>query len=155
MHISDLLIPERIRFGVRARSRKRVLEVAARQLHQGEEDLDERIIYSGLCGRERIGSTALGHGVALPHCRLSGLPAAAGTLITLADPVDFDAPDGGPIDLVFALMVPDNHENEHLKLLAMLAETFRIEANRAALRGADSPFEVLDLLESWETRHVA
>ncbi len=154
MLISDLINPERIALDVKARSKKRVLEVAAASLYPAADGIEERIVYSGLCARERIGTTALGSGVALPHCRLADLPAAAGCLLKLHDPVDFDSSDGQPVDLVFALMVPESHEDQHLKLLALVAETFHDGERRSQLREATSPEHVMELLESWEMQQV-
>jgi len=154
MLISDLLAPERIALDVKVRSKKRVLEIAAGHLFPAGDGIEERVVYSGLCNRERIGSTALGHGVALPHCRLPGLGGASGSLLKLHDRVDFDSPDGEPVDLVFALMVPESNEGQHLKLLALLAETFHDAQRRIMLREAISPEAVIDLLKSWEMQQV-
>ncbi len=154
MLISDLLTPERIALDVKARSKKRVLEIAAAKLFPAAVGLEERTVYSGLCSRERIGSTALGHGVALPHCRLPEISAAAGSILTLHDSVDFDSPDNQPVDLVFALMVPESHEDQHLKLLALLAETLNDAQRRQLIRQAQRPEDVLALLESWEMQQV-
>lgn len=154
MQITDLLTPDRVRTGIRARSKKRLLELAAASL-SGEPVLaDERSVFSSLCARERIGSTGLGHGVAIPHGRLPGLEEASGVMIRLTDPIDFDAPDGQPVDLIFALLVPDDHEDDHLKLLAKLAETFSKEENRQQLRDAEDNMDILELLESWQTQPV-
>ena len=112
------------------------------------------MLISDLINPERIGTTAVGHGVALPHCRLAERPAAAGCLLKLHDPVDFDSSDGKPVDLVFALMVPESHEDQHLKLLALVAETFHDAERRDQLRAADSPEHVMELLESWEMQQV-
>ncbi|MFK7955695.1 MAG: PTS sugar transporter subunit IIA [Lysobacterales bacterium] len=154
MLISDLLTPERIALDVKARSKKRVLEMAASHLSSDTHVIDERAVYSGLCSRERIGSTALGRGVALPHCRLPNLDAASGSLLRLHDSVDFDSPDAQPVDLIFALMVPDSHEDQHLKLLALLAETFHDPERRMMIRGAESPEALIELLKSWELQQI-
>lgn len=154
MQITDLLTPDRVRTGIRARSKKRLLELAAASLSGEPVMADERSVFSSLCARERIGSTGLGHGVAIPHGRLPGLDEASGVMLRLTDPIDFDAPDGEPVDLIFALLVPDNHEEDHLKLLAKLAETFSKEENRARLRAAEDNLDILQLLESWQTQPV-
>lgn len=154
MQITDLLTPERVRTGVRARSKKRLLELAAASLCGDPLGADERSVFSSLCARERIGSTGLGHGVAIPHGRLPGLEEASGAMLRLADPIDFDSPDGEKVDLIFALLVPDDHEDDHLKLLAKLAETFSKEENRQLLRSADDNLGILELLESWQTQPV-
>lgn len=154
MLITDLLTPERVRTGVRARSKKRLLEMVAASLSGEPQAADERSVYSSLCARERIGSTGLGHGVAIPHGRIAGVEEASGVMIRLADPIDFDAPDGQPVDLIFALLVPDHHEDEHLRLLGQLAETFSKPENRQRLREAEDNLGILELLESWQTQPV-
>ena len=154
MQITDLLTPDRIHTGVRARSKKRILELAAASLVGTPREADERSVFSSLCARERIGSTGLGHGVAIPHGRVSGIDEASGAMLRLCEPIDFDSPDGEPVDLIFALLVPDDHEDDHLKLLAQLAETFSKEENRAKLRSAEDNLDILELLESWQTQLV-
>ena len=146
MQIIDLLSPERVRLGVRARSRKRLLELASDLL--AEDDVDARAIYSSLCSRERIGSTGLGHGVAIPHGRLGAAETARGAFLMLNDGIDFDAPDNAPVDLVFALVVPEHHHEEHLQLLAQLAGLFSSDERRTELRDATSGAAVMELLEA-------
>ena len=87
---------------------------------------------------ERLGSTALGEGVALPHCRLDACQEPIAALLTLASPIDYDAPDDDPVDLVFALIVPKAAADEHLSILSNLAELLIDDSNREALRGAAS-----------------
>ena len=150
MFISDLLTPERIALDVKARSKKRVLEMAASRLYSETDAIEQRAVYSGLCGRERIGSTALGRGVALPHCRLPDLDEPSGSLLRLHDSVDFDSPDAQPVDLVFALMLPDSLQDQNLNLLAALAEIFHDPQRRTMLRATPSPEALIELLKSWE-----
>jgi len=83
-----------------------------------------RPIFDSLIGRERLGSTGLGHGVALPHGRFNQSQRAVGAFVKLKKGVDFDAIDRQPVDLVFGLLVPDHYTDEHLKILAYLAEMF-------------------------------
>ena len=146
MQIIDLLTQERVHLGIRARSRKRLLEMASEIL--AGDDVDSRAIYTSLCARERIGSTGLGHGVAIPHGRLEQADDARGAVLILSDSIDFDSPDNTPVDLVFALIVPENHYEEHLQLLAQLADLFSSERRRRDLRQADSSGSVMALLET-------
>lgn len=147
MAMSELLAPERVAYGVPATSRKRALELAAHTLAGGSNEPGESVILDSLLGRERLGSTAIGHGVALPHGRVDGLMESRGAFIRLAEPVDFDAADGVPVDLVFGLIVPLHCDNEHLAALAAIAARFDDAALRDALRATEDPARALTLLE--------
>ncbi|HEY5972007.1 MAG TPA: PTS sugar transporter subunit IIA [Pseudoxanthomonas sp.] len=119
---------------LQAADRDAVLEAAAGLLacHEaGAEDLR-----TSLQARERLGSTAIGHGIALPHGRLPTLEAPRGALLRLEPAIDFDAADGEAVDLVFAMAVPDHYTHQHLMLLSELAERFSDERFRNALRSA-------------------
>jgi PTS system nitrogen regulatory IIA component len=151
MELIDLLSPERVQIDAPARSKKRLLELASEVLSGDESELKTRVVYSSLCGRERLGSTALGNGVAIPHGRIEHAPAAVGAFLRLRDPVEFESPDREPVDLVFAMVVPEGFESEHLELLAQLAELFSSAEHRDQLRKADSNLEVLEHLESWQS----
>lgn len=147
MAMSELLAPERVAYGVPATSRKRALELAAHALAGGADAPSESLILDSLLGRERLGSTAIGYGVALPHGRVDGLNESRGAFIRLAEPVDFDAADGVPVDLVFGLIVPLQCDNEHLAALAKIASRFDDAALRDALRETEDPTRALALLE--------
>lgn len=144
--MSELLAPERVAYGVPATSRKRALELAAHTLAGGSSEPGESVILDSLLARERLGSTAIGHGVALPHGRVSGLAQSRGAFIRLAEPVDFDAPDGVPVDLVFGLIVPLQCNDEHLAALAAIAARLDDAGLRDALRATDDPARALALL---------
>lgn len=149
MHLIDLLSPSRVKVGVHVSSKKRLLETAAGLLAQGQAPELERAVFDNLCARERMGSTALGHGVAIPHGRCAELNAAVGACIRLAEPVDFAAADGKPVDLVFALAVPQHFTHQHLLLLAELADMFGNEAFRERLRDATDGSALYRLLSDW------
>ncbi|MEO6102096.1 MAG: PTS sugar transporter subunit IIA [Pseudoxanthomonas sp.] len=119
---------------VYGKDRDTVLEAAASLLacrHAGADDLR-----NSLQARERLGSTAIGHGVAIPHGRSATLEAPRGALLRLEPAVDFNASDGQAVDLVFAMAVPDHYTHQHLMLLSELAGRFSDENFRAALRSA-------------------
>lgn len=122
--IDKILAPELALCRVPASSKKRVLEYIAEQIHHRDETLSETQIFNNLIGRERLGSTGIGQGIAIPHCRLEGLDHVVGVLLTLEESVEFDAIDNQPVDLVFALVVPKEATSEHLELLSQLAEKF-------------------------------
>ena len=96
--------------------------------------------------RERLGSTGLGHGVAIPHGRLAGAEDAVAAFIRLESAVDFEAPDGQPVDLVVGLLVPEECNDCHLQLLAQLAEIFSQASVRDALRATNDPLDVWQIL---------
>ena len=134
----DILSPERISVGDPAGSKKRILEQAAKLLAPTEGEPGVEQIFDRLLERERLGSTGLSGGVALPHARMPGLEKTTGAFLRLESPVDFDAADGQPVDLVFALLVPEEATQEHLNLLAELARLFSDGDNRSRLREADA-----------------
>ncbi|MCB1725464.1 MAG: PTS IIA-like nitrogen regulatory protein PtsN [Chromatiaceae bacterium] len=137
-----------------ASSKKRVLEHAARLLAQADTELDAEPVFERLLERERLGSTGLAGGVALPHARVPGLTGSHGAFLRLAEPVEFDALDGQPVDLVFALLVPEEATDEHLQLLSALARMFNETELRDRLRDAD-PEEALAILTGHSTTHAA
>jgi len=123
-------------------------------LAEGDPDC-ERLVFDSLCQRERLGSTALGHGVAIPHGRSPGLVAATGAFVRLAEAVDFGAPDGQPVDLLFALAVPEHFTQQHLVLLGQLAEMLGDAAFRQRLREAADSAAVYRLLAAWRPGQAA
>ncbi|KKK84916.1 hypothetical protein LCGC14_2778510, partial [marine sediment metagenome] len=122
--IDNILAPELTLCKVPASSKKRVLEFIAEQILQRNDALNESQVFNNLIARERLGSTGIGQGIAIPHCRLEGLEHVIGVLMTLEEAVEFDAIDNQPVDLVFALVVPKEATSEHLELLSQLAEKF-------------------------------
>ncbi len=132
--IGDLLSVERIRCNADASSKKRVLEMISELIVGNSTELQCRSVSELLLAREKLGSTALGHGVALPHGRCAGISEAIAVFLKLRTGVDFDAPDGQPVDLIVGLLVPEACNEGHLQLLAQLAELFSQEGVRAALR---------------------
>ena len=143
--LDSLLNRQRVVCQLHAVSKKRVLELIAQHIAEAEGSLEVGQVYTGLLERERLGSKALGTGVAVPHCRVPGLDKPLGCLITLASPIDYDAPDGEPVDLLFVLLVPPDAAQEHLDLLAEVAGRFSDAGYCKGLRQAAS---VTSLLES-------
>ncbi len=151
---NGILEPRRVSIGDPASSKKRVLEQAARLLADLAEEPTAEQVFERLLERERLGSTGLAGGVALPHARMPGIKQCRGAFLRLAEPVEFDALDGEPVDLVFALLVPENANEEHLQLLARLAGMFNEERLRQRLRSAESE-EALDILTKHADTHAA
>lgn len=124
MKLNAILGAERVASGVAVTSKKKALEELSKLLAKGTGPLSASDIFNGLTAREKLGSTGLGHGVAIPHGRMAGISNSVGAFLRLKHPVDYDAHDGQPVDLVFGLVVPVAATEEHLKHLAAIAEKF-------------------------------
>ncbi len=143
MQLADVLDTDRVAVGLAVSSKKSLLERAAEMLASAPDAADVREIFESLCQRERLGSTGLGHGVAIPHGRVAGQNGVAAAVIRLSTPIDFDAPDQERVDLFFALAVPDKCSDVYLRLLADIAERLGDPAQRARYRSAASADELL------------
>lgn len=124
MFPANFLTADRISCRSGAASKKRVLEELSGLLAASAEGLVKDRVFDKLLERERLGSTGLGQGIALPHARIKGVEDARGAFVQLQSAIDFDAIDDQPVDLVFGLLVPDEATQEHLNLLAKLATLF-------------------------------
>ena len=122
--IKEILTPARTACQVPGVSKKRLFETIARIISDDAPALDYEQVFAQLTAREKLGSTGLGHGIAIPHCRMDDCPQPLGTLVTLEQAIDFDAPDDQPVDLLFALLVPGEANQQHLDILAGLARLF-------------------------------
>lgn len=138
MNIEDILSPERVAARADITSKKSVLELLAELIAEDTPSISQAEIFDSLCARERLGSTGLGHGVAIPHGRLKGSQDTLGAFVQLQQGVDYDAVDQQPVDLLFALLVPEESTNEHLQILAQLAEMFSDSERLRKLRRAYS-----------------
>jgi PTS system nitrogen regulatory IIA component len=146
MQIIDLLTPTRVLAGGRASSKKRLLEQLAQLLNDGGTAEGERGVFDALIRRERLGSTGLAHGIAIPHGRSAAVTRATGAFIRLTEPLDFDSLDRQRIDLVFGLIVPEHFTDQHLMFLASLAELFSDPKVTAELRRAQDASELFKTL---------
>ncbi len=144
----DFITEQRVRCALDIASKKRLLEALAGLLAAGHPRLDPDLVFERLLERERLGSTGLGHGIALPHARVKEVSEALGAFVSTARGVDYDAVDGEPVDLAFALLVPESATEEHLQLLAQLAGLFSDPEVRARLRESETPAAILRLLDS-------
>lgn len=133
MDIDLILVPERTICSLRASSKKRAFELAAKHINRSVPDLETGDVYRGLIEREKLGSTAVGDGIAIPHCRLEGCDSIIGSLFILEDPIDFLAHDDELVNIMFVLLVPASETTEHLATLGMLAERFQIKTYRKDL----------------------
>ena len=133
--IEDLLNASSVRCNASAASRKRVLQFIADLV--ADELLSADILFDSLMARERLGSTGLGEGVAIPHCRMA-CDRMRAAFVSLEHPIDYEASDGEAVDLLFVLVVPHEEQHAHLDALAALAELFSSAENRTALRACNS-----------------
>ena len=143
--IGNILPLSHIVLDLEVSSKKRLFEEAGLLL-ESESGLSRAAVFECLFAREKLGTTALGHGVAIPHGRHAEVQAATGAFIRLKEAVDFDAPDGEPVSLVFVLLVPEAATGEHLALLSHLARLFNEKSVREALRSCQTPEEARALL---------
>ena len=143
--LDDILPVSHIILDAEISSKKRLFECVA-QLFAEQSGLSQTEVFDCLIARERLGSTALGQGVAMPHGRHAGVLAATGTFVLLKKPIEFDAPDHKPVSLVFVLLVPEAATGEHLALLSHLARLFNEKSVREALRSCQTPEEARALL---------
>ena len=149
MTISALLSPQRIFLDTEISSKKKLLELIA-NIVADQTQLAESLIYNNLLNRERLGSTGLGHGFAVPHARLENLDKTIGCLFRLKEPVNFEAPDNQPVDLVFTIIIPQEATEEHLIILSSLASIFSRTDVCEAIRGATSRDEIAQIIKSAE-----
>ena len=135
--ITQLLSSENIVLDLDASSKKRVFEQVG-LLFENNQGIARSTVFDSLFAREKLGSTGLGQGIAIPHGRIKGLKHASGAFLRLTTPVPFDSPDGMPVSLLFVLLVPEQATEHHLQILSELAERFSDRDCREALCTADS-----------------
>lgn len=143
--LATILSPACTAIGVDVHSRKRALEWISERMSQAYPTLDAREVFLAMQGRERLGSTGLGEGVAIPHCR-NQHDRIVGAFVRLASGIDYDAPDDQPVDMLFALVVPESETNDHLKVLAALSRAFGDEQTVSRLRSAATPEALRSIL---------
>jgi PTS system nitrogen regulatory IIA component len=146
--IAKLLPPENVLVGLDASSKKRVFEQAG-LLFENRHGIARSLVYDALFAREKLGSTGLGQGIAIPHGRIKGLKEARGAFLRLATPVQFDSPDGKPVGAIFVLLVPEAATEHHLQLLSELAQMFSDKAFRERLAAAPDAATTHKLFADW------
>jgi nitrogen PTS system EIIA component len=145
MLIKEILSPQCTLSQARISSKKKGIELLCDLIGRENANVDPQDIYQAMIARERLGSTGIGQGIALPHGRVkSDHPVAA--MVHLVDPIDFDATDEQPVDLLFGLAVPEKSTDEHLQILAKLAKIFRNPKFCAALRDTSNDQDLYDLI---------
>lgn len=146
MLLTDIIKPDSVLCNAHARSKKHSLEILSELLVRSHADIPSEDIFEKLIERERLGCTSLDQGVAFPHCRITGLDTSVGALIKLTEAVEFDAPDGEPVDLIFGLIVPaEVNEQDHANISG-IAELLSDRELRTRLRAATSSNELYKAL---------
>ncbi len=151
--VAKLLPPANIVLDLEVSSKKRMFEQVG-LLFENNQGVARSLVFESLFARERLGSTGLGQGVAIPHGRIKGLKDPVGALIRLKNPVPFDSPDGKPVTLVFVLLVPEQATEQHLQILSELAQMFSDRELREQLAGASDPGALHLAIIAWQP-HVA
>ena len=149
-HIAKLLPVENVVVALDASSKKRVFEQAG-LLFENHNGIGRSQVYDALFAREKLGSTGLGQGIAIPHGRIKGLKDAKGAFLRLAAPVQFDAPDGKPVDMLFVLLVPEAATEHHLQLLSELAQMFSDRNFREQLASLPDAAAIHSLFAQWQS----
>ncbi len=150
MHrISQLLPLTNVMVGLEASSKKRVFEQAG-LLFENNQGIARVKVFDSLFARERLGSTGLGEGIAIPHGRIKGLKDAVAAVLRLSEPVAFDAPDGKPVSLLLILLVPEQATQQHLEILSEVAEMLSDSAMRDRLLTEADPNALHEALASWQ-----
>lgn len=147
--ISKLLPPANVVIDLEASSKKRVFEQAG-LMFENNQGIARSLVFDSLFAREKLGSTGLGQGIAIPHGRIKGLREAIGGFIRLSQPVQFDAPDSKPVNLLFVLLVPEQANEHHLQILSELAQMFSDKSFREQLSNAADAQEIHTLFASWD-----
>ena len=145
MTISALLSPQKIFIDTEVTSKKKLLELIA-NIVADRTQLGQSIIYNSLLNRERLGSTGLGDGFAVPHARVPDLDKTVGCFFRLKEPVNFESPDNLPVDLVFTIVIPQEATEEHLLILSALARIFSRAEVCEAIRGATNKEEIATII---------
>ena len=146
--IADLLPQRNVAVGVDAASKRDLFGAIADLVAAGGE-ITRSAVVDALTAREKLGSTGLGQGIAIPHGRIKGLKDARGAFVRLAQPIPFDAPDGRPVNQVFVLLVPEHATEQHLELLSELAQMFSERAFRERLAAAPDAAAAWDAIRGW------
>lgn len=148
MDIASLLSPTSVLCQYTSSSKKRILEEISEHLSEQFPDMNANTIFSALISREKLGSTGIGNGIAIPHCRIPDCTKTIAMLITLNSGIDFDAIDNEKVDVIFVLLVPEGANENHLKTLAQIAETFSNDKILEKVRSAQNNDELLNAVSS-------
>ena len=147
--ISKLLPVQNVLIDLDVSSKKRVFEHAG-LMFENNHNIARSLVFDSLFAREKLGSTGLGQGIAIPHGRIKGLREAVGAMIRMHEPIPFDAPDGQPVNLIFVLLVPERATDLHLQILSELAQMFSDKPFRDQLLNVPSADAMHRLIAEWQ-----
>src|SRR5258707_11151585 len=147
--VGKLLAPPQVLGDLQASSKARLFEQVG-LLFENHDGIARRQVFDSLFARERLGSTGLRQGVAIPHGRIKGLKEALGAFVRLAQPVPFESPDSRPVSLAFILLVPEKATEKHLQILSELAQMFSDRSLREAMLSAPGAAELHQLITAWQ-----
>lgn len=148
-NLAKILSPENVILDLEVSSKKRAFEQAGLTF-ENNSGIARSTVSENLFARERLGSTGLGHGVAVPHGRIKGLKAPLALFMRLADPIPFESPDGEPVKLLIFLLIPDNVTQQHLEILSEIAEMFSDNTFRNELNTDPDQASVYSRLVTWQ-----
>ena len=151
-HLSQILPPSQVLVRVEATSKKRAFEEAG-LLFENQHGMNRALITDSLFARERLGSTGLGHGVAIPHGRIKGLKAPMAAVFLLQTPIGFDAPDEQAVALLIFLLVPEAATQKHLEILSEIAELLSDSTLREQLKSSTDAAALHRLIATWRSVH--
>ncbi len=146
MLLEEIIKPDGVLCNATARSKKHCLEILSELLVRSNPEISSDVIFRCLNDRERLGCTGLDRGAAFPHCRVDGLEQSTAALIKLSEPIDFDAADGDPVDLIIGMMVPSELDESHYADIKMVTRILADEGLRNRLRGMNSSSDLYDAL---------
>jgi PTS system nitrogen regulatory IIA component len=148
--ISKILTPECVLLDKESSSKKRVFERVG-ILFENTQNIARSLVFDSLFAREKLGSTGLGQGVAIPHGRVKGLRDAVAAFVKMENPIPFDAPDGLPVNFIFVLLVPERATDLHLQILGELAQMFSDQKFRDQLQQTDDTAVIHQLFADWKS----
>ena len=152
--LASILTPEQVLVQVEVTSKKRAFEEAG-LLFENLHGLSRALVTDSLFSRERLGSTGLGHGVAIPHGRIKGLKSPMAAVFQLAQPIGFDAPDDLPVGLLIFLLVPEAATQKHLEILSEIAELLSDGALRERIKACGDAAQLHDMIAGWQSAQPA
>ncbi|MBK4989881.1 MULTISPECIES: PTS IIA-like nitrogen regulatory protein PtsN [Pseudomonas] len=153
IRLETILTPGRSLANAPGGSKKRALEKVAELIAKEVPELDGQTVFEKLIAREKLGSTGFGNGIAIPHCRLEGCTTPVSALLHLEAPIDYDAIDGAPVDLLFVLLVPAAATDAHLELLRQIASMLDRKEVRERLRAAPSSEALFQVVLDVQNEH--
>ncbi|GBL04901.1 PTS IIA-like nitrogen regulatory protein PtsN [Glaciecola sp. KUL10] len=146
MVITDIISIDRTECAVDCQSKKRIFEVISAIAVKHHPELDQGLVLSALVSREKMGSTGIGNGIALPHGRINGIDDVMAIVVTSTTPINFDAIDNKPVDIFFAILVPSEQTEGHLQTLATIAQKLSDKAIVKTIRSAKTKDQIIEAL---------